>query len=266
MHYIIFITFLLISFPIHSQNSWIRINQLGYTEKSFKIAVLLSKTFINLDHYEIYDAITEQQVFQGKEIKSMGNYGNFRSTIRLNFSEFKIKGSFYIQAGSVKSPVFRISNNVYDGTADFILKYMRQQRCGYNPFLKDSCHTEDGFIVDHPNLTGKYINVTGGWHDASDYLQYVTTSANATYQMLFAYLKNPESFGDEYNEDGDEGPNGIPDILDEAKWGLDWLVKMNPDSGFMFNQIADDRDHFGSDYQIMIQLIMVKVLSDLFTL
>ena len=40
-------------------------------------------------------------------------------------------------------------------------------------------------------------------------------------------------------------PNGIPDILDEAKWGLDWLVKMNPEYGIMFNQIADDRDHAG---------------------
>jgi hypothetical protein len=244
MNYII-ITFLLISFPIHSQNTWIRINQLGYTVKSVKVAVLLSKTSITLDRFEIYDAITEQLVFQGNEITSMGNYGNFKSSFRLNFSEFNSNGSYYLQATGVKSPVFRISNDVYKGTADFILKYMRQQRCGYNPFLKDSCHTKDGFIVDHPTLTGKYINVTGGWHDASDYLQYVTTSANAIYQMLFAYLKNPEVFGDKYNADGDEAPNGIPDILDEAKWGLDWLVKMNPDSGFMFNQIADDRDHLG---------------------
>lgn len=202
MNYII-ITFLLISFPIHSQNTWIRINQLGYTVKSVKVAVLLSKTSITLDRFEIYDAITEQLVFQGNEITSMGNYGNFKSSFRLNFSEFNSNGSYYLQATGVKSPVFRISNDVYKGTADFILKYMRQQRCGYNPFLKDSCHTKDGFIVDHPTLTGKYINVTGGWHDASDYLQYVTTSANAIYQMLFAYLKNPEVFGDKYNADGD---------------------------------------------------------------
>ena len=94
-------------------------------------------------------------------------------------------------------------------------------------------------------MEGKYIDVKGGWHDATDYLQYVTTSATATYQLLFAYQQNPKSFSDEYDKDGNPGANGIPDVLDEAKWGLDWLVRMNPDSAIMFNQIADDRDHAG---------------------
>lgn len=39
--------------------------------------------------------------------------------------------------------------------------------------------------------------------------------------------------------------NGIPDIIDEAKWGLDWLNRMNPAKGELYNQIADDRDHAG---------------------
>ena len=56
-------------------------------------------------------------------------------------------GAYYIQAEGIKSPVFRISKDVYDGTADFLLKYMRQQRCGYNPFLHDSCHTRDGYMI-----------------------------------------------------------------------------------------------------------------------
>ena len=122
---------------------------------------------------------------------------------------------------------------------------MREQQCGYNPFLKDSCHTHDGFIVDNEAREMQHINATGGWHDATDYLQYVTTSATATYQMLFAYMKNPDSFADKFDKNGDPGSNGIPDILDEAKWGLDWLVKLNPKYGELYNQIADDRDHAG---------------------
>ena len=140
---------------------------------------------------------------------------------------------------------FRINDDVYNGTADFLLKYMRQQRCGYNPFLKDSCHTQDGFIIYHPELDSTFIDVTGGWHDASDYLQYVTTSVNANYQMMFAYQHNPDSFEEKYDANGNEEVNGIPNILDEAKWGIDWLMKMNPGKDFMFNQIADDRDHLG---------------------
>lgn len=122
---------------------------------------------------------------------------------------------------------------------------MRQQRCGYNPFLKDSCHVHDGYIVYHPTKTGQHIDVRGGWHDATDYLQYTTTSANAIYQMMFAYQENPESFGDAYDAAGNPGANGIPDIVDEIKWGLDWLNRMNPAPGELYNQIADDRDHAG---------------------
>lgn len=63
--------------------------------------------------------------------------------------------------------------------------------------------------------------------------------------MMFAYQENPESFGDAYDAAGHPGANGIPDIVDEIKWGLDWLNRMNPAPGELYNQIADDRDHAG---------------------
>jgi peptidoglycan/xylan/chitin deacetylase (PgdA/CDA1 family) len=63
--------------------------------------------------------------------------------------------------------------------------------------------------------------------------------------MLFAYSKNPEVYKDYFDASGNKGSNGIPDIIDEAKWGIDWLIKMNPGYGEMYNQVADDRDHRG---------------------
>lgn len=228
---------------IFAQQSWIRINQVGYTPDAVKVAVLGSNEDVEVNSFEIVDILTDESVFQSHNIEVYGAYASFMKTLRLNFSDFKETGTFIVRAGEMRSPRFKIQKNVYDGAADFLLKYMRQQRCGYNPFLQDSCHTQDGFIVDHPELDSTHIDVTGGWHDASDYLQYVTTSANATYQMMFAYQQNPAAFSDHYDKNGDPGANGIPDILDEAKWGLDWLDKMNPGYGVMFNQIADDRDH-----------------------
>jgi peptidoglycan/xylan/chitin deacetylase (PgdA/CDA1 family) len=224
---------------------WIRINQLGYLPKSVKVAVFIANEEVEMDAFSLVNALTNEVVFTGEPAEYDGAEWAMKTAARLNFTSLEKKGSYYVQLGDFRSPVFRIAPDVYDGTADFLLKYMRQQRCGYNPYLKDSCHLHDGFIVDHPTRTGELIDVTGGWHDASDYLQYLTTSVNATYQLLFAYQEHPEVFGDEYRSNGEPGSNGIPDILDEARWGLEWMVKMNPDSGVMFNQIADDRDHSG---------------------
>ena len=63
--------------------------------------------------------------------------------------------------------------------------------------------------------------------------------------MMFAWQRAPEIYGDSHDAAGLPGSNGIPDILDEVRWGLEWLLKMNPDSGVMYNQVADDRDHQG---------------------
>ncbi|MBN2132179.1 MAG: glycoside hydrolase family 9 protein [Sedimentisphaerales bacterium] len=226
-------------------DSWIRINQLGYLPGTAKAAVLISVEDITVDRFQLRNAITEAVVYEGRAHEYDASGWGMKSAYRLDFSDFATVGGYYVQAGDIKSPCFRMADDVYDGTADFLLCYMRQQRCGYNPYLKDSCHLHDGIIVDHPTRTGDRIDVTGGWHDASDYLQYLATSANATYQMLFAWLHNPQAYGDRYDARGDKGENGVPDILDEARWGLQWLDKMNPAPGEMYNQIADDRDHQG---------------------
>ncbi|GAB3413533.1 glycoside hydrolase family 9 protein [Niabella aquatica] len=230
-----------------AQQAWIRINQLGYISKGVKQAVLVAKADIDCNGFILVDAITGKEVLKSSRVKYSGEWGAFKNNWRLDFSNFGVSGLYYLKAGNIKSPVFRIDDNVYNGAADFILRYMRQQRSKYNPFLKDSCHMQDGFIVYHPDKKkdSSYIDVAGGWHDASDYLQYLPTSANATYQMLFAYMQNPGRFADFYDAAGNEGANGIPDIIDEAKWGLDWLVKMNPAKGEYYNQLADDRDHTG---------------------
>jgi endoglucanase len=225
--------------------SWIRINQLGYLPESVKVAVYISQDHDGGTAFTVYDALTDKVVFKGRAVSYDGAVWGMAAAARLDFSALTYPGGYYIRYGETCSETFRISARVYDGLADYILKYIRQQRCGYNPYLADSCHTHDGIIVDHPVLTGKVIDVVGGYHDASDHLRYTATTATSVYQMMFAYNRSPEIYGDAYDASGLPGSNGIPDILDEARWGLQWLLKMNPDSGVMFNQVADDRDHRG---------------------
>ena len=243
-----FVAIALFAFTQNKIKSWIRINQLGYTTGGAKVAVWCSKNQLTIENWQLVDVVSNKSVYTGKTGKAFGEYGPFAQTYRLNFSAFKKPGRYYLQAGGVKSPEFEIGDDVYKGAADFCLRYMQQQRSGYNPFLKDSCHTHDGYVLygekaGIPDRT--HIDVVGGWHDASDYLQYSATSANATYHLLAAYRDFPKVFADEKSANGLDGKNNLPDVLDEAKWGLEWLLKMNPSGTIMFNQLGDDRDHMG---------------------
>src|SRR6478735_9061041 len=159
--------------------SWIRINLLGYKPSNTKVAIWCSKENAEIKSFQLVDSSSGKVVFTASAGKPFGAYGPFSQTYRLNFSSFKKPGTYYLQAGEAKSPAFEIGNNVYTGTADFCLRYMRQQRSGYNPFLKDSCHTHDGYVLYGEKAGIKdstHVDVVGGWHDASDYLQYASTS------------------------------------------------------------------------------------------
>ncbi len=246
--YVLFVAILFSFDKKNENNTWIRINQLGYTPQGIKVAVWCSKTETNISSFSLIDSATGKIVFTNNAGKNFGAYGPFKNTYRLNFSSFKKPGIYYLRSGNAVSPVFKIDKDVYKGSADFCLQYMRQQRSGFNPYLKDSCHTHDGYVLYGEQAGIKdstHIDVSGGWHDASDYLQYSSTSANATYHLLMAYRDFKNVFTDEKLANGLDGKNGMADVLDEAKWGLDWLLKMHPRNDWMFNQIADDRDHMG---------------------
>jgi len=248
-------------------DGWIRINQLGYLPNAQKKAVLLSESPLKVNQFTLHDALTNEQIAVFTTVTSWGEFQSYKNTYSLDFSSFRLQGAFYIKAGLIYSPAIFINKNIYMGSADFLLNYMRQQRCGYNPSLDAVCHQHDGYEVYGEELKSipvsktaftpagavqtvsltkkkpKYVDVRGGWHDASDYLQYGTTSANAVFQLLFAYQMNPTAFSDTHDARGKAVANGIPDVLDEAKWGLDWLVKMYPEKEVLYHQIADDRDH-----------------------
>ncbi len=239
----LFYLILFLNFNVSAQQSVIRYNQLGYTPNGVKVAVFGSKSLNNVKTFKLVHAKTGDIVFTANTGKPFGTYGPFTQTYRLNFSAFKNYGIYFITCGNAKTDFFEISETVYNGAADFCLQYMRQQRSGFNPYLKDSCHTHDGYTLYGPMPDSTHIDVTGGWHDASDYLQYSTTSANATYHLLMAARDFPKVFTDSKLANGLDGKNNLPDVLDEAKWGLDWLLKMHPQEDWLFNQLGDDRDH-----------------------
>ena len=79
----------------------------------------------------------------------------------------------------------------------------------------------------------------GGWFDAGDYNKYTSWTARNVIILLRAYDETPSAFDDDSGIA--ESGNGVPDVLDEVKWALDWLERMqNPDGSLLCVQgLAD---------------------------
>ena len=221
----------------------IRVNQVGYLPDAPKVAVVCALEPRVITSFSVVDE-HNRRVFGPRAPDAAGPFGPCAATYRLDFSTLRQTGVYRIEAAGVTSLPVRIGDDVYRGTADSLLAYLREQRSGYNPVFRDSVHQRsDGVLVDHPTRSGEFIAVSGGWADASDYLQYGATTAHATTMLLLAYRDHSQAFADQFQANGLSGANGIPDVLDEARWGLSWLLKMYPEDDLLLNQLGDDRDH-----------------------
>lgn len=219
----------------------VRVNQAGYLPSDPKAAVFLgTHNPAELD-FRIGDLMPDSVV-------EAPVWGSLPYAARIYFTSLP-EGEYTLTASrggaEIASAPVRVASDAYTALAmrELPLRYLRQQRCGFNPVHGTLCHQNDGILVLAGEATGDSVDVRGGWHDASDYLQYLTTSANTAYMLMFAYLANPEGWADDYNSAGLPGANGVPDVLDEARWGLEWMRRMNPRKDLYLNQIADDRDH-----------------------
>ena len=110
------------------------------------------------------------------------------------------------------------------------------QRCGAEVeegvFSHPACHNTEAVIYG----TSEKIDVTGGWHDAGDYGRYVVPGAKAVADLLFAYEAAPELYSDDIGIP--ESGNGIPDILDEVRYELEWMLKMQSESGGVYHKVT----------------------------
>jgi peptidoglycan/xylan/chitin deacetylase (PgdA/CDA1 family) len=247
---------------LSGEEIFIRGSQVGYGSRDSKIALAFSKAplperFDILKFSARYQVESDQPLmystaYRGKAGPITGvKWSQFENHTELDFSKLKETGCYVLRIGNSQSRPFCIGSGAQIPVASDLLPFMREQRCGYNPWLDAKCHTNDGRTAYGPLPEGTRIDATGGWHDAADLLKYLLTSGNATAQMLLAYqLAASGSQSRSCREDvvdalGRPRPNGIPDLLDEARWGLDWMLKLHPAPDQLYHQVADDRDHTG---------------------
>jgi endoglucanase len=227
---------------------YIRINQLGYLPQDSKVAILFSNATIH-GKAELVNKKTGLPVLSlpPEKIRPKSRE-NFAHYYQFDFSKIREEGIYFIRSGEDTSRHFVIGRQTYSKIPDKLLEYMRQQQCGYNPFWDQVCHSLDGRVMYAPIPDSTFIDVSGGWHDAGDDLKYLLTGSYTTAVMLLAYEMQPAVFADTHDQLGHSLPNGIPDILDEARWGLDWMHKLHPQRDQLYHQVGDDRDHIGWKY------------------
>jgi endoglucanase len=217
----------------------IHVNQIGYKSNSKKIAVINGK----YASFDVVDAKTNKVVLTKDLGDKISDESSGDSVCYADFSELAVKGQYYISVPNLgKSYEFKIDDEkIYTGVSDAMLKTLYYQRCGISldskyagEYTHAACHKSKAILYEDQT---KEIDVSGGWHDAGDYGKYVVPTAVTVADLLLAYDFYPTSFTDSTNIP--ESSNKIPDILDEAKYGIEWMLKMqDKTSGGVYHKVT----------------------------
>lgn len=236
-------------------NLHILVDQFGYRPGDPKVAVIRDPRvgFDSADRfrpgsqgYEVRTVSDDRPVFSGTlrpwhngEVQaSSGDVGWW-----FDFSTLNRPGHYYVydRERGVRSATFRIDRAVYAPLLRAATRVFFYQRSGCEkkpPFAEPCWADAPAYVGPGQDLEARDIarrrdpasarNLSGGWFDAGDTNKYVTFSIHPIHALLTAYTRAPAAFTDDF--DIPESGNGIPDVLDEVRWQLAWLIKMqNPD-------------------------------------
>ena len=234
----------------------ILVDQQGYAYNSNKIAIFCGENLP--EFFSLIDANSGRSVFSGK-IEPRGydeesgvyiSYGDFTS--------FHTSGIYYIEAAVIgQSYAFEIAENPYEEVYDAAFKQYYLNRCGMTLSTElagdaahNACHTKEAQMKDEASVK---MDVSGGWHVDETALRDVADGCSTINHLLLAYELYPEGFGDDLNIP--ESGNRIPDVLDEVKYEVDWLLKMQDSrSGAVYSSVSS-ADSGGLGYVLYIDSV-----------
>ena len=233
----------------------IYVNQMGYLPNSIKTAILAlpQEDCTELPHSPVHVQICKgdgacvlekDAVFFGPDEAS----GDF--VWQLDFSELNEQGTYTLRCGDAVSYPFSIDSDLYGSLNILLSKMLYYQRCGMEltethagKFTRKACHTAPSVLWTEYKkvLDGELseamlqkFDIRGGWHDAGDFGRYTTAAACALGHILYAYRFFPGAFTTSLNIP--ESGNGIPDILNECRYELDWMLQMQAEDGSVYHK------------------------------
>ena len=207
------------------------VDQLGFKTDSDKM-VIFKGTDLEGDFF-VKNLDTGDVVYTG-QIQSYGRSGD-EEYCAARFTEFKEPGRYCIYTDTLgESYSFTIKEDLYDELLSSACKRYYINRCGTSLSEENAgknahsaCHTAMAHLKEDPQTE---LDVTGGWHMDSQGDRDAALGSRIAEELLIAYELNPESYTDDSGIP--ESGNGVPDILDEIRYEVDWLLKMqDPKTG-----------------------------------
>jgi endoglucanase len=213
----------------------IKVDQAGYLPHARKLAVVVTKQ--TATEFLVRKADSSTVVFRARLSAPVADADSGDRIQTADFSRFTTEGRFYLEVPGVgRSWSFSIARSVYRRAFYLTMRSFYGQRCGtavdlgpeFADFKHAACHVTGAY---HPSSgrAGPHESAKG-WHDAGDYGRYVVNSGIATGELLWTW----ELFSERIKNislDIPESHNSTPDILDEIRWNLDWMLTMQDEDG-----------------------------------
>ena len=218
----------------------IKVDQVGYVPAAPKIAFVVSAA--GGSDFTIRKKSDGSVVYRGQLSGAVHDPDSGDDVRQADFSRFRATGTFYLEAAGVgRSWNFAIAPDVYRRAFYLAMRSYYGQRCGtavdlgseFPGFKHDACHLSGAY---HESSGKSGSKTTGkGWHDAGDYGRYVVNSGISTGTLLWTW----EFFGPRLRGTGlnlPESGNGTPDLLNEIRWNLDWMLSMQDEDGGVWHK------------------------------
>jgi len=225
----------------------IKLNQLGYSPASSKIAVVPAGKVKKFQVIEIdsRDVVLEEQLSPAKLWPYSGEHVQ-----QADFSALTKKGRYFLQVkGHAQSYVFNISDAPFQDVHKAAIKGFYFNRSGMaidnatGGFHARAGGHNDTLVKVHQSAAsksrpaGSTLSLPKGWYDAGDYGKYVVNSGISTYTLLAAYQHHKDLYK-ALDLNIVESDNTVPDMIDEIKWNLDWLETMQDDDGGVYHKLT----------------------------
>ena len=238
----------------------ILVNQVGYACQSDKTALFQGDRIP--DTFSVVDAESRQVVYSGQIEQRENAEGTDEQICYGDFTELETAGTYYIQAAKIgQSYTFVIGDNPYGELYHAALKKYYYNRCGLTlsselagEAARNACHAREAQLKDEASVS---LEVSGGWHVDEMSNRDVAKGCQTADYLLLAYELYPEVFDDQAGIP--ESGNEIPDVLDEVKYEIDWLLKMqDATSGAVYAGVSSV-DNKASGYLLYVDGINMNV-------